>query len=132
MENTAENKSKFFAQYYFQWVLHLTSMPKGLPIRVRPDCNEDDFFLLLKPLDLLTDDEYFELAGDDLGDALGDNKDRERIIKHAKKIIEYNEVLRTIRWEHYQYLQSKGYAVPFMGLSVEQLVEYGWVKLIKK
>jgi len=29
----------------------------------------------------------------------------------------------------YQYLQSKGYALPYMGLSVEQLIEYGWIKL---
>lgn len=27
------------------------------------------------------------------------------------------------------YLRSKGYALPYMGLSVEQLVEYGWIKL---
>lgn len=27
------------------------------------------------------------------------------------------------------YLRSKGYAVPFMGLSVETLIEYGWVRL---
>ena len=27
------------------------------------------------------------------------------------------------------YLRSKGYAVPYMDLSVEDLVEYGWIKL---
>jgi hypothetical protein len=27
------------------------------------------------------------------------------------------------------YLRSKGYALPFMGLSVEQQISYGWVKL---
>ncbi|WP_418360129.1 hypothetical protein [Sphingobacterium detergens] len=27
------------------------------------------------------------------------------------------------------YLRSKGYAIPWNGLSVEKLVEYGWVKL---
>lgn len=27
------------------------------------------------------------------------------------------------------YLQSRGYALPFMGLSVEELVNMGWVKL---
>jgi len=27
------------------------------------------------------------------------------------------------------YLRSKGYALPYMGLSVEKQVEYGWIKL---
>lgn len=34
--------------------------------------------------------------------------------------------------DHYavcDYLRSKGYALSFMGLSVDQLVEYGWVSL---
>lgn len=31
--------------------------------------------------------------------------------------------------EIYDYLRSKGYALPWMGLSVDELVEYGWVKL---
>jgi hypothetical protein len=30
----------------------------------------------------------------------------------------------------HQYLVSKGYALPYMGLSVEQLIEYGWIKLL--
>lgn len=30
------------------------------------------------------------------------------------------------------YLRSKGYVLPWMGLSVEKLVEYGWVKLKEK
>jgi hypothetical protein len=27
------------------------------------------------------------------------------------------------------YLRSKGYALPFMGLSVEKMIEYNWIKL---
>lgn len=30
------------------------------------------------------------------------------------------------------FLRSKGYAVPFMGASVEELVEWGWVKLVNE
>jgi len=29
----------------------------------------------------------------------------------------------------YDFLRSKGYALPFMGVSVEELVERGWIKL---
>lgn len=31
----------------------------------------------------------------------------------------------------YDYLRSKGYALPWIGLSVEQLEEYGWIKIKK-
>lgn len=30
----------------------------------------------------------------------------------------------------YDYLRSKGYALPWLGLSVEQQIEYGWIKII--
>lgn len=29
----------------------------------------------------------------------------------------------------YDYLRSKGYALPWMGLTVDELVEYGWIKI---
>lgn len=29
----------------------------------------------------------------------------------------------------YQYLLSKGYALPYIGLSVDEMIEYGWLKL---
>lgn len=32
--------------------------------------------------------------------------------------------------EIYDYLRSKGYAVPWNGITVEELVELGWIKLI--
>lgn len=39
------------------------------------------------------------------------------------------EVDSTTMLAIYDYLRSKGYALPWMGLSVDELVEYGWVKL---
>lgn len=35
-------------------------------------------------------------------------------------------------YEEITYLRSKGYALPWMGLSVEQQIEYGWIKLIEE
>lgn len=32
----------------------------------------------------------------------------------------------------FDFLRSCGYALPFMGISVEQMVEWGWIKLIEK
>lgn len=31
----------------------------------------------------------------------------------------------------YDYLRSKGYALPWMGLSVEEMIKAGWIKLIE-
>jgi len=35
---------------------------------------------------------------------------------------------RDIPFEAVDFLRSKGYALPFMGLSVDELVNYGWIK----
>lgn len=32
-------------------------------------------------------------------------------------------------WENLDYLRSRGYALPWMGLTVEEMVEVGWIKL---
>ncbi|WGQ15544.1 hypothetical protein [Sphingobacterium faecium] len=31
----------------------------------------------------------------------------------------------------YDFLRSKGYALPFMGLTVEKQIEYGWIKILE-
>jgi len=31
----------------------------------------------------------------------------------------------------YDFLRSKGYCLPFMGLSIDKLIDLGWVKIIK-
>lgn len=31
----------------------------------------------------------------------------------------------------YDYLRSKGYVLPWMGLSVEEMIEAGWIKLVE-
>lgn len=44
---------------------------------------------------------------------------------YNKDIVFYeNEMVGVI-----DYLRSKGYALPWMGLSVEQQIEFGWIKL---
>lgn len=39
------------------------------------------------------------------------------------------EVIGVSECHRADYLRSKGYALPWMGLSVEDLVSYGWVKI---
>jgi len=113
--NKIEKKSKFFAQYWGQDVLYIPRTEQTWNVFSFQDEDGKDVvsesYLLLKPLSSITDE-----------DAI--------FLKHQENIdaVKYYE-----RWgvNSYDtdYLRSKGYALPYMGLSVEKLIEYGWVKL---
>lgn len=130
MENTLENKEKFFAQYWGQRILRYSFWREDVESR---DCKFEEavknHYILLKPLSSITDEDAVEVAKifnqHKIKAHYSDDSLKAYLIKEGKQF--------AFRCEHYvviyQYLQSKGYALPFMGLSVEQLVEYGWVKL---
>lgn len=105
MENTKENKAKFFAQYYGQEVLkNRTSI-----YRLNHSWNwqHNSFYLILKPLSSITDE-------------------------HKDKSISLGEThLRNFNQKQVDYLRSKGYALPFHDLSVDDLINYNWIKLTK-
>jgi hypothetical protein len=98
-----ENKAKFFALYWGQEIL---SDGNDIGTNVG-DCDEK-MFLLLKPL--------LSISGEDK--------------EHAFWLSPYEKQVT-----HYvynvDYLRLKGYALPWMGLSVEEMVKAGWIKLIK-
>ena len=154
-ENNLENKAKFFAQY---WGQHLIIMGSFLRIIDHVTlCNiENDDILQLKPLSKISDEDVIEVArivSPSLFFSSGSNNkhyiDRSTepdwiSIKHNKKVIsvdidfdgyiyEYHEDLGYTRpaksFAGTDYLRSKGYALPYMDLSVEDLIEYGWIKL---
>lgn len=111
MENTLENKAKFFAQYWGQEVL-TTFFGSGFYIdRDLYPISSGSFFLVLKPLSSITDEDAGESGYDNAKSMLSDN-----YLVNSPYV--------------FDYLRSRGYALPWMGLSVEQLIEYGWVKLI--
>jgi hypothetical protein len=131
-QNTLENKAKFFAQYYSQNISYVKiedAEDRG-PFeidfkdwRVR----HEDSYLQLKPLSKISDEESIELAL--INESLGDNKNIEDLINHSKKIIIPMISFAGINSIHADYLRSKGYPVPWMGLSVDDLIEYGWIKI---
>ncbi|OPC11944.1 hypothetical protein BAX93_05435 [Elizabethkingia meningoseptica] len=164
MENTLENKAKFFAQYYGQNVKR-SYLPEQTSLQV---IDRDVFwighliingYLELKSLEDITDEDFIEVAK--ICDFIIGNGLR---IKHDgyKKVMfsAYNsnpletttlfiypkefevyskdEDGKVVQYDTFRismiidYLRSKGYALPWMGLSVEKLVEYGWVKLKNK
>lgn len=128
-ELTNENKAKFFAQYYGQKVLsHIDYMDSvGFsPLLTIDFYISTEHFLLLTPLSLISDEDAKALC-----EICGVNPSFETgvyitnyFMKPYSSNINSNDGITV-----YQYLQSKGYALSWMGLSIDQLVESGWVQL---
>lgn len=123
-----ENKAKFFALYWGQEVVKNKS---GQIFTVSPGLNlsHDSWFLTLKPLSSISDEEisYVKSITRYKGDVdvysmvvslLGIPLPRKRNIEHWRVALILD------------YLRSKGYALPYLGLSVEDLTKAGWIKII--
>lgn len=135
MENTLENKAKFFSQYWGQTFIYTGS---GRPMRNLPKRfvlnyeTADKLQLLLfsnnrsvelKSLSDITDEDAIESSK--IYDA-GQKLDNELHCLRGKRIIKGNAQYNSYLTD---YLRSKGYALPWLGLSVEKQIEYGWVKI---
>lgn len=95
--------------------------------------------LLLKPLSSITDEDAIEVT---LLLPWFNKTGNERVYKntYGNKVVSSDDgdfkygkfeiKIDSLTPRQYQYLQSKGYALPYMNYSVEELVEMGWVKLV--
>jgi len=130
MENTLENKKKLFAQYWGQRVFNNGLMGDNT-VWDFTGSNHDDVdggdFTILKTLSSITDEDAIQIARIITRKKL--QSDIQFWINDVKKELETTAPIGVWRIEVFQYLQSKGYALPFMGLSVDKMVEYGWIKL---
>ncbi|TDO21917.1 hypothetical protein [Pedobacter duraquae] len=175
MENTLENKAKFFAQYFAQVVYNNRNYPEEktqkLDSTLMSYTDKYDF-LTLKTLLSIADEDLIHVArlaherpGHDF--KVTRNKDifyvqtdydRVGINYFISMMPRYASVCATMNFAKYKdegfksytinigkvnlsserpiayiaivdYLRSKGYALPWMGLSVEKQIEYGWIKL---
>ena len=155
LENTLENKAKFFAQYWGQHVLYFSSDFLRKIDNLTLDSIENDDYLELKHISQISDEDainvaklvspmLFEGRGKNGGHYIDKSETWWYSVKHNGKtlmvdidldgyIFEYDEVEEYKRPSRSligtDYLRSKGYALPWMDLSVEDLIEYGWVKL---
>lgn len=121
-ENNLQNKATFFAQYYLQEVFIIGTQTFAFDGLNMNEIDDGDC-LLLRPLSSITDDEAIEVAYTNWPDY------RERKAAISKEWL--LRVLETISQNRavYQFLQSKSFALPWRDLSVDDLIEYGWIKL---
>jgi hypothetical protein len=158
LENTLENKWMFFAQYWSQEIsyVRIDDAPDRGPFVV--DLSDwrvrfNDSYLFLKPLTSITDEDAVELVKLFRDKRLFSHVNRTKIysefffkkseIEELSGCIINRRIYKDFSFDDfttqnlapkdflniYQYLHSKGYALPWMDLSVEDLIEYGWIKI---
>jgi len=135
-----EDKAKFFAQYWGQQVFQSKSFEDDSPCHFyKLSGTDENDYLLLTPLSDITDEDAKRIAtilqlsnnNTSMKDALPFTK---QLIKHW---LEYDDsfdenVYHLDYLEGCDYLRSKGYALPYLNYSIEDLIEKGWIKLKEK
>ena len=126
-ENTLDKKVKFLSQYWGLDVLNFY----GKLIAVHHAIDEKyigDSFLQLKPLESISDEDCLSIAKII---NLAHLSPKETLVDLVKDIlIKRRNNGKVYLWLNiFDYLRSKGYAIPFMDLSVQDLIDYGWIKL---
>lgn len=159
MELTLENKAKFFAQY---WGQNILGRNDGSYLSISFLNPIQDRFLLLTPLSDITDDDAIEVAKIILEEPFTRYRNigvirnfavtgfpyimiSHKNLRHRLQIdctlANFNvleledDITSQIDMKPYHcidYLRSKGYSLPWMGLSVESMIEAGWIKLINQ
>lgn len=138
--NTLENKAKFFGLYYKQGNIW-SKASDGLGdsrhyLSYDPHYIHERDYLLLKPLSSISDEDVIEVAKIMDRKSLIDIESNKAILTvHKRVAIQYisdgNTMFRDFETVTMvtDYLRSRGYALPWNGLSVEKQIEYNWIKL---
>ena len=116
--NETAVKCRFFAQYWGTKTLYVGGV--GLVEIGKGGWNlkHPDFFLQLKPLSKITDE-----------DAISMYRGLERNYESANQFLEDYKSIGFLEQSEVDFLRSKGYAVPYMEHSVDELIKMGWVQL---
>lgn len=135
-QNTLENKAKFMALYWGQKVMRSSINDKDftdlLITTIIPETMKDNWFLELTPLSKITDEDLKHLSKIDLvssGEYDDSVTDLDLIEFGQYEFLNSERDLKYLLPEAVDFIRSKGYALPWMDLSVEDLVSYGWVKI---
>lgn len=121
MEINLKNKEKFFAQYYGQ-TIQIDSDLEGnkYPLTISNIAFEPEkCHLILKPLSSISKEDMKYIMDDDVM-----NPDIDCTYTNEIGDLKLSQLVTS------DYLRSKGYALPWMGFSVENQIKYGWIKLV--
>lgn len=142
MENTIDNRVKFNMQYYGQKVFRNISDDENLTRDLyRVGCQNGHGILELTPLHLISDEDAIELSKYMTYRNNDSKYNRESYFKIYSETLDNEWIqyiksfcVNTVHFDEFNnsgwdFLRSKGYALPYNGLSVEEQVNYGWVKL---
>lgn len=140
MENNLQNKAKFVSQYYMQkiafWTLNGSENKFCISGHRLVKSNIKGITLELTPLSLITNEDI-KVVLEFLYKIYPHTKDMklkesqisaiiESFTESATYVPEYNILFCQ---EVIDFLRSKSYCLPWMDLSVEQQIDFGWVKL---
>lgn len=136
MENTRDNKARFLLISYANNRNSIKHIHGAGVVFSAIDIinNPDEFYLKLKPLSAISDEDKKEIAkllgytGNNIKVEYEENGYRGFMLtafNGSKKFILLNELPIIVG----DYLRSKEYALPFHDLTVQQQIEYGWIKL---
>jgi hypothetical protein len=117
-------KSRFFAQYWgvkcFQNIMNDKYGYETYPEPFMDESNMNGQFCKLKPLSILSDEDYRKIA----------KLYVKPIFRNKENYIDEVAQFKIFMIEEIDFLRSKGYAVPFMEYSVDDLISFGWVQLL--
>ena len=129
-----ELKERFFALYFGQQVLkvgepyHESFVTVPCEWHVWNECSMELIHLELKPLHSISDEDLNYIGEYVFG--VGYEGMKRKVESAGKRVQDYLNINRSPIIVT-DYLRSKGYAIPFMGISVEEQVEKGWIKLVE-
>jgi hypothetical protein len=139
MELTNELKARFFALYFGQEIAEEYTLNRLFKIGKHMNL-EDINSINLRPLSSIKEEEAKECGLSGL-----DQEERKEalalfdampLLNHKENIITIFENIEPIEGglvkyiiANIDYLRSKGFALPFMGISVDEMVKAGWIKL---
>ena len=112
-------KCRFFAQYWGTKTMYVGGVGLVEVGKGGWNLKHPDFFLQLKPLSKITDE-----------DAISMYRGLERNYESSNQFLEDYKSIGFLEQSEVDFLRSKGYAVPYMEYSVDELVKMGWVQLV--
>jgi hypothetical protein len=122
---TKQEKERFFALYWGQEVFCLDKDHQSGDIKHYINDDWSESYLELYSLEDITEEDW-NWIDTYSGDVFSD---KDFILERFENGYSLNNVSSGSTLIISDYLRSKGYALPWMGLSVEDMVEVGWIKL---